>query len=418
MTLVLKRRSFRPLSLTGTMLTKNGSTVVNTTQHQLDIAEHQLTWSEPHPWPNRLEGTVDIGGPFETVRTRYNANFDLTSSFFIKGISGYTYEYTGNILPSLLPDYLGLRKDATEAQVRSAASSLGDSTLGSMGATAISNCAPTSPVVDGSVALAELFREGIPSLVGTQLFRQRARTAKAAGGEYLNLQFGWLPLISDIRKTAEAVIRTEAIISQLIRDSGKNVRRRYDFPVQASNVATATTVNQMPWPGLYPAMWTVDGVPALVHKRIERNVWFEGCFTYYVDPQAFKGLQGASAQAKYIYGLNLTPDVLWNVSPWSWLVDWVINVGPVLKNVGLFAQDGLTLRYGYTMEKTMTTHTTRFPRLRSPMGGSLPSNPTLVFKTESKKRIRQSPYVLGLTGAEFTLRRGAILTALGLTKFA
>lgn len=417
MTLVLKRRKFRPLTLTGQLDATWGSTVYGSTNHVLDIAEHQLTWSESHPWP-KGKGSAEVGGPFETIRTRYNANYDLTSSYNIQGISGYHYKYNGNILTSLLPDYLGLRKEATESQVRSAAGSLGDSTLGSMGATAISYCAPTAPAVDGSVALAELFREGIPSLVGVQLFRQRARTAKAAGGEYLNLQFGWLPLISDIRATAQAVVQTEAIVSQLIRDSGKNVRRRYDFPVQTENVQLATTINQMPWPGLYPAMWTVDGIPPFVHTYTKRSVWFEGCFTYYVDPQAFRGLQGAARQARHIYGLQLTPDVLWNASPWSWLVDWVINVGPVLKNVGLFAQDGLTLRYGYTMENTIKRHTTRYPKLRSAMGGALPSNPTFVFHCESKKRIEQSPYVLGLTGAEFTLRRAAILTALGLTKFA
>jgi hypothetical protein len=114
--------------------------------------------------------------------------------------------------------------------------------------------------------------------------------------------------------------------------------------------------------------------------------------------------------------MKLTPDVVCNLLGWSWLIDWVVNAGPVMKNIGLFANDGLTLRYGYTMEHTVKTMTNSFPGLTA-VAGTVPKSPKLIFKAERKRRLEQSPFVLGLTGSEFTLRRGAILTALGLTRF-
>ena len=420
MTLTRRARTFKEMTLSGHDLTTYKGDVIAESFPTVDICEHQRTWSEGHLWNRNTRGKQNVGGPFETVRTRYHANYDLSTSYLVANGAGAdpVRVYTGNIIPtsSAFNALNLLAPTASDATILASAPSLGDTTLGAKGATAISNCAPTSPVVDGSVAVGELWREGLPALVGSQLWKPKASAAKAAGGEYLNLQFGWLPLVSDIKKTAKAIMMTESIVKQLLRDSGKNVRRHYTFPADSTLEHAPLPTTAYPWPTLSLAHWSNTAAGPVLHTKTERSVWFDGCFTYYVDPESFKGLRGAATQARLIYGAKLTPDVVWNLLGWSWLVDWVINAGPVMKNLGLFANDGLTLRYGYTMEHTVVTRTIAHNSLKA-VRGNVPANASIRIETDRKRRLEQSPFVLGLTGSEFTLRRGAILTALGLTRF-
>jgi len=415
-TLVKRRRKFRPLSLSGReLLTYNGG-VISDGRYNMDIAEHQITWSEGHPGWKKARGTQNVGGPFETVRTRYRANYDLNQDYSFGSGGVIRYNYTGKFHPDIVPPR-ALYSNATDEEVLAFVPSLGDPILGARGATAISDCAPTNPVADTSVNVAELIREGLPSLVGSTLVRGGPRNiGQSIGGEYLNLQFGILPLWSAIQDTAKAVIESDQVVKQLLRDSGKNVRRHYKFPTTVDMAETVYQPQSLPWPTLTLNHWNNSGVAPVTHIRTERSVWFDGCFTYYLPPESMEGLEGAANKARLVYGVKFTPDVIWNLLGWSWLVDWAVNVGPVMNNLGLFSRDGLTLRYGYTMEKTNVTRTTSFPGLAPAGYGSLPKNPTFVLHGERKRRLEQSPFVLGLTDSQFTARRAAILTALGLTR--
>lgn len=417
MALTERRRKFRPLSLNGVGGIRYNGSPISTDNYRVDIAEHQVTWSEGHPWP-RGRGQANVGGPFETIRTRYRANYDLNQKYSFGSGGSIEYYYNGHVLPAPVGP-IAMLSTASVEDLRSFVPSLGDFTLAAKGATAISDCAPTNPVADSSVSIAELVREGLPSMIGLSLVHGPSRSHrvdKNLGGEYLNLQFGILPLWSAIQDTAKAVIQSDQVIRQLLRDSGKNVRRHYEFPTTRDLTETQQSAALMPWPTLTTNHWTNSGIQPIVHTKTERSVWFDGCFTYYLPPEALEGMMGAARKARLVYGLKLTPDVLWNLTGWSWLIDWAVNVGPVLNNLGLFTNDGLTLRYGYTMEKTNVTWTNRFPGLRAVGNGSTPSNATFILTGERKKRIEQSPFVLGLTDEIFTTRRVAILTALGLSR--
>lgn len=99
-----------------------------------------------------------------------------------------------------------------------------------LGTRAISATAPTAPHANIATSVAELLLGGSPSVIGTTALRKRSLEARQAGGEYLNVQFGWLPLLSDIRKSVTALKSATRIVEQLRRDSGKTVRRRFQFP--------------------------------------------------------------------------------------------------------------------------------------------------------------------------------------------
>jgi hypothetical protein len=414
--LTRRARKFRPLTLQGKYGTYYNGQVIGETPFLVDIAEHQRTWSEGHSWP-KGRGANDVGGPFETIRTRYNANFDLNKTFSFGSGGLIRYQYTGKVLPTILiPN--ALLASATDADLFSFVPSLGDPILGAKGATAISNSAPTNPVADSSVNVAELIREGLPSLIGASFLRGpgHGSAVKKVGGEYLNLQFGILPLWSAIQDTAKAIISSDQVVKQLLRDSGKNVRRHYKFPSTVDVAQTEYHPSSMPWPTATLNHWTNGGVAPILHTKTERSVWFDGCFTYHLPPESMEGWEGAANKARLIYGVDFSPDVIWNLLGWSWLIDWVINVGPVMNNLGLFSRDGLTLRYGYTMENTKVQQIHRSNGLRAAGDGSTPTQPALYLRGERKRRLEQTPFVLGLTDAAFTARRAAILAALGASR--
>jgi len=293
-----------------------------------------------------------------------------------------------------------------------------------LGSTAISRVKPTNSTADLAVSLAELYREGLPQLPGRSLWKERAQIARGAGSEYLNAQFGWLPLISEIENVAEVMDRGDKIWKQYERDSGRLVRRRYEFdPVISDPVIISTTTSVNPYPTLGTYFYTLGGSMGGTYQRIRykrQRRWFSGAFTYYVPDRhvdgTVDGMLYAASKARRLYGLTLDPEVLWNLAPWSWATDWFANTGDVISNVSDFATDGLVLRYGYMMEETIVSdeHALNGVKWRSTPPG--PVNSHVYCVTKTLKRVRATPYGFGLTWESFTPRQLAIIAALGITR--
>lgn len=406
-TLQRRERISDAFTLQGMRTEWYGTTKVETPYAPQDHYARQVTFSEGHAWPRDLGTGRDVGGPFETIRVKYNLNWNPRKSFLIS--SSWAREYEGTVFfrnPQHWPTLDGLSDDA----LRSFVPSLSDSSLNARGSTAISLTAPTNPVMDATVSLAELYREGIPAMLGAGLLKNRAGRAKGAAGDYLGYQFGWLPLISDIRSACTAISESEQILSQLERDSGKNVRRRYTFPLHRES--TSDRHSQAPNPTLNSTYWSARQTNVVDHY--EREVWFSGCYTYHLDPNRSE-VKRIADQARHLLGLKLTPDVLWNLAPWSWLSDWVVNIGPVMANVGLFANDGLTLRYGYTMECARRKHFERVEGIQSPIS-TVPPSLLGNYEVVRKRRVRATPFSMGLIAEGFNARQWSILTALGISR--
>jgi hypothetical protein len=291
------------------------------------------------------------------------------------------------------------------------------SELNKIGATAISRCKPTNSVADASVFLGELLKDGLPAIAGHRTWKARTRRAQEAAGEYLNVQFGWQPLVNDVRKFSYAVNHAHKVLSQYERDNGRPVRRTYRFPTQRSvtEIIWAGNARVLLQPG-YSSFYA--GAPAgVVLRRREtlRNQWFSGCFTYHMPTggNARSAMGRYALEAKKLLGISLTPDTLWNLAPWSWTVDWFSNTGDVVSNLSDWATDGLVMRYGYLMEHTIVKDTYHMYGTGSK---SVPSCPPLVLVTETKLRKRANPFGFGLTWNGLSAVQLAILGALGISR--
>lgn len=418
MTTRTRRRYTDVYHLGGTYKSYRDGSISNTITYTGMIGRREVTVDERHAWPARNVGRVsyDVGGPFTSVKSALTCDWDLYRDYHLGTHGGTGYAYDGHIwpaFPSLTQRWVGDPESYSEAAF------LADSDFphseGKLeidGTKAIAATIPTNSSADTAVGVAELAREGLPSLIGSTILRDKIGFFRSLGSEYLNYEFGWKPLLADLQAIAKSIDESEKLLTQLARDSGRNVRRRYSFPAERGITITSGVG------GITPALSSLIG--GLSFSQAEQDYhrsWFSGCYTYHYDPADLSEASRIATQARLLLGLKIDPEVLWNLAPWSWLVDWFVNIGPVLHNLSAFGQDGLVLRYGYLMHHSTRRIERAWSGLTLPRGGDWPAGSRhAAISLETKRRIRATPYGFGLAVSSFTWRQWAILGALGLTK--
>jgi hypothetical protein len=385
---------------------------VSTTQGiSTPVYVKQTTTSQGNPWKGRQRtGTFkDIGSNFETNRQSYSPGSGGPEFLRHKIYGNSTEEIHGALWAPAQPPTQAVF-DALRNQMQ-LSSML---TLHGMGATAIARTTPTNPAVDMMTFVGELRKEGIPKVLNAQNWSRKVPVSKKASDEYLAWQFGAVPFVGDLLDLADTVRHQDKILAQYERDSGRNVRRKYEFePIRSGSTQVSRGIHPY-----HPAPWNpylVNAGRLDIETEKVRRVWFSGCYTYYLTlPKDTRSrLERTAQEAKRLYGVRVTPDVLWNLTPWTWAADWMANGGDVIQNLSSFSQDGLVLRYGYVMEESSITVTRRFksdPGL-DPVNLNLADSYSLTRKI----RWRATPYGFGLDPDGFTAKQVSILAALGLS---
>jgi hypothetical protein len=377
-------------------------TSFNGVEPQFVYGTQELAVSQGHPYHLLGKETGDIGGPFRVVAHEYEhasryGHFRTSTdpdNGFAENFLGSFYAYRRQINdihypPPLIAD---------------------DTLLDAMGATAISHVIPTNPLSGALVTLGELRSEGIPSLIGANTWKARTLRARNAGEEYLNYQFGWLPLVSEMSDFAHTVLQSDEIARKYEAESGKLLHRRFTYPVQISD-AEVTEEETYPSPGMITGYWDARGKTTRTRtKRYE--TWFSGAFTYHLPPVGSNARDLAIANK--LYGVRPSPEVVWNLTPWTWAVDWFSNAGDVIHNISAFSQDGLVMPYGYLMHKTVHEDFYEHSGSVSKTGGEIRVWQRLT--TIVKQRQKATPYGFGLDIGSFSNRQWSILGALGLTR--
>lgn len=426
-----RERSSVAVSAAGSKTTWIQSSSLGSTNYGKRNFNASYTTDELHPIWNLKDGSgtrnpyvqgADVGGVFDSLSVIHDTpvvRAELASvdrSFIWDSYSGDLCAYHLFSVPDNETTPMGPSQIVSNLPLP--VQPLGERIV--LGGSAISRAAPARPEAGLTVSLIELVRDGVPSILSqTAKLRHDPRSLEAnasafrgMGKDYLNLEFGWKPFVADIRAMAQAVVNQERILADLTRNSGRRVRRRYEFaPVTTS---TEDYDSFKPWP--------LQGSNLLVqasHRRstsTTRRTWFAGEFIYRVPK--LDGIGGVGAKARHLLGLDLTPSTLWNAAPWTWLADWQSNAGDVLANISAMSADDLVMRYGYLMQaseyKVTSTHSGLSPA--GGVSGSLPSTLSSTVTYSWKTRIRASPFGFGLTTEDFTPRQWAVLAALGISR--
>ena len=371
---------------------------------------HQETTSEGHRWPPRKgEAFTDLGGAFLTRRNFLTRVKSVSISAPAGFVTGFDYARLRGGMPAspllngvFLPETL-----STE--------------LTSEGMRALNEMRPTAPLSGLGVTIGEL-KDGLPSIIGSGMLKATLSQAKRdrrllreGSKEYLNWEFGWKPLVSDLRDAAKAVTRSERIINQLYRDSGKDVRRRFGFPVEREDPVVTASSGRLPQLRGSSQLWSATGTLYVTTENI-RNVWVSGMCRYYV-PEADdlrSRIQRQAMVANRLLGLRPDPELLWELAPWSWLADWVGSIGSLMGNLSAYAFDGLVWKYAYLMEHVVERKSYDLRGARQ-YNGYIPPCSAVAIR-ESKRRVSATPFGFGLSLDSFTLRQWSILAALGISR--
>nr|QDH88653.1 MAG: hypothetical protein H2RhizoLitter491699_000004 [Leviviridae sp.] len=280
-----------------------------------------------------------------------------------------------------------------------------DLTLKGKGTTAIARTDPTNPVFDASTAIGELYRDGLPKLFGVETWKDRTKLHRGGSSEFLNYQFGWVPLVSDMRSLAYAAINQHKILADYRRGAGKNTRVGYHFPSNTRNGFAAGAISTRTQSGISlgnqnGSRWT----------REEYDEWFKGSFTYYLPlgNDAFSRAERHAIEARKLLGVRLDPEVVWNLTPWSWATDWFLNTGDIIHNFSALGNDSLVLKYGYMMSRRKYT-------VETILNGSSSATPgRSLYTSYFFRRIKASPYFGFNATAALSATQSAILVALGI----
>ncbi len=271
--------------------------------------------------------------------------------------------------------------------------------------------------------------------------KNRAKHFRDLGSEYLNVEFGWKPFIADLVRLYRVQREIRGELDKLIVNNGLRIKRRskrdvvsvgddheYAFrPFPFGGVASV-----VPWEG-YEDLQLMGPFASAMDSQISGfssfdfwtedvvESWFVGTFSYYVpDIGSDRWTEKAVAT---LYGANQIPKTIYDLYPWTWLVDWFSNVGQILSNLASNAVDSEVMENCHvmqtrTLERRVKVHLEW--DLYEPEIGGLPflsippGSDGLEYSFIQKEKLRQkaSPFGFGVPESSFTARQWAIFAAL------
>lgn len=182
----------------------------------------------------------------------------------------------------------------------------------------------------------------------------RPRNLREVGGAYLNYVFGIAPTLSDLQSLAETVIESDSIIKGYVAQERRRLRRRQQMELwsaQDSGVDTSksdafrqaaanTSIGPIPCQVGYilPAgsSYGFDDVlrPLLSWSWSSRQyLRMFVTFEYFVPkPEGLEGrLKRYRQIATRLVGGGLDASTVYDLTPWTWLGNYLVDVGGLLR---------------------------------------------------------------------------------------
>lgn len=373
-------------------------------------------WDALHPGP-----PYKTGGPL-SIWTRLDHTTDLASTGVYENTTK-RYKYVGGFISSVGPGPFFGSDWGSDGAASATYGSFGD--VSADGATGWSRYRPGRPSADLGVFLGEL--KDLPRMLKTtaSVFHKKWRASggsrsnfgpKNVANHWLNTQFGWFPFLHDMRRFYNTTKNLEQQLNQLQRDNaqwikrGGTVDKTEDTDEESMGSETSTAHYPILTTSCYRDPYASGTGSYRVIRNDARHTWFKARWRYHIpDIGTVKWRRRAVRQ---MYGLSISPSLLWELTPWSWLVDWCSNFGDVISNLDNGLAENLAAKYAYVMGTTCSNYTVE--STADLVGGALTNSWS--FSIERKERSAASPFGFGLTSSDFSGRQWSILSALGLSR--
>jgi len=390
-----------------------------------------------------LRGTPELqgNGVYDSgARTQFYTGLGFVKIKYVGGfcnpgfpgdpISTSTYSNIGTMLgakSSLLPSLTGW---GPEAWARTAPKM----ELGSMGV-ALGEASDISPMLHTSArAFNDIWKVmGGSSGITTRDFRRALRRGnlkrlghqapQEVSDHFLNHVFGWAPFISDLSKFADNNARFFQMLDHWRKNNGqwKHYRRTLRDDVVSTLIASGTGMR------CEPLGYTIENV-ICAPGTCRWEVWEEkytlvttsGRFKFYIPtldqekyPEDKYPSMGVLAAWLRMHGLRASPSVIWRATPWTWLIDWQLNVGRNLDALTGAVLDGVVADYLYLMHHTVSDLVCK--QYLSTGSGDVTLEWRRRIDVKQRKR-SESPYGFDSPWETLSPMRLAILAALGISR--
>jgi len=293
----------------------------------------------------------------------------------------------------------------------------------------IGSANPWKPKASLAVTIIELMTGDVPTVFKNlrKYLSDLQSLKRTAGSDWLNLQFGWVPLVSDVIDAVRVLFQLHMLLygsasRRRKREGELGTWRRIDTTspsdrgvyfgtILGSKVLKTSGNPQAPSPinasGSWSRTFTVTAdyrFTARYHQGAVPNATENG----YLD------------RATHLLGLELTPDVLWQLTPWTWLLDWASNLGAVSQNLTDLNWSNVLLDYAYLTYKVKTESATAlWSSGRWTQGDFVFEIPSTLFsRATSVETIREqaSPFGFSAGWSGLSPFQLSILAALGMSR--
>jgi len=359
------------------------------------------------------------GGDFYTtqVGTQHTpGSMNVTNVYYSIGSYRYAWRSTGNCFATNVPPAAGgiLGYDAIR------------SIMVPLGTVGWNRFRPGKPTASVSQFIAELrqlpknpFRLAAATAKAVRRFGANSARGvdemrRAVGDQYLNYSFGWRPFLADLEKIADFDNSLASTMRQLRRDHGRTVRR--EGTVASDTTTTSFSQTSGSPIGYIDGPYTSGGSGGSkrdVSTTTSWRCWFSAGFVYHLpredDPNSMDRLR------TYLKGGGISPSIVWELTPWSWLADYFTNIGNVLENWEASRELALAAKYCYVMYEREVRVTSSHTGWGNHSGGWTCSGSWSSW-SKMKARTWASPYGLGFTSGSLNDSQKANLAALGLSR--
>jgi hypothetical protein len=171
------------------------------------------------------------------------------------------------------------------------------------------------PELEGDVSLTNFLLELTDIKHIKRFFAPSSDLLKKISEGHLTWSFGIKPLINDLAEIYNSLYNYEKRIRDFLKRRNTDQRRYYSETVPETE--TSPHLN-----------WNIRDFRGYSKTKVVRTA----TMTYQYDLEDIVSLLDQLQALRDILGLRLTPSVIWEAIPFSFVVDWFLNVGEFLKS--------------------------------------------------------------------------------------
>lgn len=238
---------------------------------------------------------------------------------------------------------------------------------------------------------------------------------------YLQYAFAWRPFVSDVVGLFDALSGFEKKWREFIKRAGTPQSRRWGTYISGTESSDTVSFSTDVGPPGGSAGFFTPYCKVRVRKKGDKGIHYHATmrYRYKLPPDALSAAGTIKALLDSL-GVRRNPAIIWNAIPYTFLLDWVVNVGKLLDSVSL---DNLEVQ----TEITEFCHSAKIVKqvemtcaLNSELAGTQIWGPERTVQVYTKSHYRRAVgfpsqsallAVSGLSGNELSL-----LTALALTR--